>query len=42
MQDLFNLFYLYDYAVSVTKDEEKNMYIFLREYVKDLIRGMAD
>ncbi len=41
MQELFNLFYLYDYMVMHTVDEEKEEYICLRRYVARLIEGMG-
>ena len=41
MQELFYLFYLYDYMVSHTKDEEHDKYIYLRDYVVSFIAGMG-
>lgn len=41
MQELFNLFYLYDYMVMHTDEEEKDEYIYLRNYVSTLIAGMG-
>ncbi len=41
MQELFNLFYLYDYMIMHTVDEEHEEYIHLRNYVAELIEGMG-
>lgn len=41
MQNLFNLFYLYDYMVKHTKDEEHEEYVYLRNYVTSLIEAMG-
>ena len=41
MQELFNLFYLYDYMAKYTIDEERTKYIFLRHYVAKMINDMG-
>ena len=41
MQELFNLFYLYDYMAFHTIDEEHIKYCHLRDYVAKLIEGMG-
>lgn len=41
MQELFNLYYLYDYAVMHTIEEEQQEYMKLRDYVASLIEGMC-
>ena len=42
MQELFDLFYLYDYMVMHTVDEEKEEYIHLRGYVTTLIATLGE
>ena len=40
MQELFNLYYLYDYMVKHSNTEEKwREYIYLRNYVASMIEG---
>lgn len=41
MQELFNLFYLYDYMAMHTIDEEYREYTHLRDYVTKLIEDMG-
>lgn len=41
MQELFNLFYLYDYMAMHTIDEEYREYTHLRDYVAKLIEDMG-
>ena len=39
MQELFNLFYFYDYMIQYAFTEaEKEEYIYLRNYVADIIK----
>lgn len=42
MQDLFNLYYLYEYMVNHTADEEREEYIYLRNYVTKLIQSEGE
>lgn len=41
MQELFDLFYLYEYMTMHTVDEEKEEYICLRRYVARLIESVG-
>ncbi len=41
MQELFNLFYLYDYMTMHTIAEEYRAYTHLRDYVAKLIERMG-
>ena len=42
MQKYFDLFYLYDYMVAHTIDEEQQMFIHLRDYVLAFIREYGE
>ena len=41
MQELFNLIYLYDYMILHTIEEERKMYIILRNTTLGLIEDMG-
>lgn len=41
MQELFNLFYLYDYMTKHTTEEKYREYYYLRHYVVKLIEEMG-
>lgn len=41
MQELFDLFYLYEYMTMHTVDEKKEEYICLRRYVARLIERLG-
>ena len=41
MQELFNLFYLYDYMTKHTTEEKYKEYCYLRHYVAKLIEEMG-